>query len=311
MIVKRLAISASFMAALLTVLICCKKPAGDEPEEGDSSVISTVTAMHPMIGDIRSTVQVNAVSDFLIKSSARSTINGYLTSVVVRPGDAVQRGQVLFKLETREAHNLGNTLSGIDTTLNFQGSVSIRSPCDGYVESVNYQVGEYTQEGNVLASITDAGSLVFLLDIPFELTPIIKRNQQVTLNLPDGRDIQGKLMNSLPAVDSASQTQRFIVRIPYPANLPANLIATITLVIEAHPQAVILPRDAVLSDDVQNHFWVMKVIDSTLAVRIDVRKGIETAESIEIVSPRLSTTDLIIATGNYGLPDSARIVLQH
>jgi len=72
-------------------------------------------------------------------------------------------------------------------------------------------------------------------------------------------------------------------------------------------QAISLPRAAVLSDETQTNFWVMKMADSVTAVKIPIKKGIETRERIEILSPVFSANDKIILSGNYGLPDTARV----
>ena len=49
------------------------------------------------------------------------------------------------------------------------------------------------------------------------------------------------------------------------------------------------------------------MIDATTAVKVDVVKGMETSDRIEVESPRFSKTDKIVLTGNYGLPDTARV----
>jgi hypothetical protein len=51
----------------------------------------------------------------------------------------------------------------------------------------------------------------------------------------------------------------------------------------------------------------MKMTDSVTAVKIPVKKGIETRERIEILSPAFSIKDKILLSGNYGLPDTARV----
>ena len=51
----------------------------------------------------------------------------------------------------------------------------------------------------------------------------------------------------------------------------------------------------------------MKLIDSVTAVKVEIRKGVSNKERVEIVSPPFSQEDKIILTGNYGLPDTARI----
>ena len=53
--------------------------------------------------------------------------------------------------------------------------------------------------------------------------------------------------------------------------------------------AMSLPKAAVLSDETQTNFWVMKMTDSTTAIKIPVKTGIETSDRIEIFSPVFST----------------------
>ncbi len=53
----------------------------------------------------------------------------------------------------------------------------------------------------------------------------------------------------------------------------------------------------------------MKLLDDSTAVKIAVKKGIETADKIEIVSPSFNPADRFVLTGNYGLADTAKISL--
>ena len=70
---------------------------------------------------------------------------------------------------------------------------------------------------------------------------------------------------------------------------------------------VSLPREAVLADESQSSFWVMKMIDSTTAVKVEIVKGMETSDRIEIVSPAFNKNDKIVLSGNYGLADTAKV----
>jgi len=40
-----------------------------------------------------------------------------------------------------------------------------------------------------------------------------------------------------------------------------------------------------LTDETESDFWVMKLIDSSTAVKITVKKGLETADRVEVLSP--------------------------
>jgi hypothetical protein len=51
----------------------------------------------------------------------------------------------------------------------------------------------------------------------------------------------------------------------------------------------------------------MKMIDSATAVKVPIIKGMETSDRVEIINPRFEMNDKILLTGNYGLPDTARV----
>jgi hypothetical protein len=51
----------------------------------------------------------------------------------------------------------------------------------------------------------------------------------------------------------------------------------------------------------------MKLINPTTAIKVPITKGIEVGDRVEILSPKFSPQDKIVATGNYGLPDTAKV----
>jgi hypothetical protein len=51
----------------------------------------------------------------------------------------------------------------------------------------------------------------------------------------------------------------------------------------------------------------MKLVNDTTAIRIDVNRGIETDSLFQILSPKLNLSDMIISSGSYGLPDTAKV----
>ena len=68
-----------------------------------------------------------------------------------------------------------------------------------------------------------------------------------------------------------------------------------------------MPKAAVLTDETQSEFWVMKLINDSTAVKTLVKKGIESGYRIEILSPLFSPQEKVLITGNYGLPDTAKV----
>ncbi|MBS1916338.1 MAG: HlyD family efflux transporter periplasmic adaptor subunit [Bacteroidetes bacterium] len=293
---------------------CQSKPLEKEAEmkSTDSTVEGTpVTVAHIQSGAMDETVEVNAVSSFLLKTYVKANANGYLQLVNAQLGKYVSKGQDLFIIKTKEAQSLGNTVTSLDTSLHFDGVIHIKAPGSGYITQLTYQAGDYVQDNEQLAVITDTKSFVFLLDLPYELKPYLPNNKNVQLKLPDGSILDGYVDAALPVVDAVSQTQNYVIKVKTDKQIPENLIAKVSLVKKAKQNTVSIPKPAVLTDETQSQFWVMKLIDSTTAVRVPIQKGMETNTSVEILSPKFSPGDQILVTGNYGLSDTAKVAVQN
>ncbi|HET6991155.1 MAG TPA: RND transporter, partial [Bacteroidia bacterium] len=72
----------------------------------------------------------------------------------------------------------------------------------------------------------------------------------------------------------------------------------------------LIPKAALLSNETQTEFWVMKLINDSTAVKVDVKLGIQSEDQSEIVDPAFTDKDRILLTGNYGIPDTAKVSIQ-
>ena len=216
-------------------------------------------------------------------------------------------GQTLFVLKTKEARSLGNTINKLDSSFHFSGVVRIAASQSGYITELPHQVGDYVQDGEQLAVISNSKSFGFILNLPYELRRYVPLNKIVEVILPDSTHLKGIAALFMPAIDSASQTQQVLIRVTSSINIPENLIAKVRVLKSQKTNVTSLPKPAVLSDESQSNFWVMKMIDSVRAVKVPVIKGIETGDRVEIIRPQFSPNDKILLTGNYGLPDTARV----
>ena len=291
-----------------------EKPAGADSAAGDTAAgeaggtpVTTTTVVNAPFND---SIELNAVSAFLQKSYVKANANGYLQSSDVYPGKYVEVGQPLFSLKTKEAQSIGNAIGQLDTSLKFSGVNTIKANQHGYITQLNHQSGDYVQDGEQLAVISDRNSFVFLLNLPYELRPAVLGKHTATLLLPDGTRLTGTIGEIMPSVDSASQTQNVVIRVNSSTPIPENLIAKVRILRTARPKAQSLPRSALLTDETESNFWVMKLLDSATAVKVPVKKGIETADRVEVLSPLFDPDDKILVTGNYGLPDTAKVKVE-
>lgn len=274
------------------------------PELGTPVTVTTITT-----GPLSETVELNATSVFQLKTFIKANATGYLQLVNAQLGKYINNGQEVFAIKTKEAEALGNTINVLDSSFRFTGIVHIKSPGAGYVTTLNYRDGDYVQDGEQLAIVSDKNSFVFLLDLPYELKPFLVGNKNIQLKLPDGTELNGYVASLMPTVDQVSQTQGIVIKVNSNQQIPEGLIAKVILVKKSKINAISLPKEAVLTDEVQGKFWVMKLIDSVTAVKVPVKKGLENGSNVEILSPVFSANDKILLTGNYGLTDTAKVTV--
>lgn len=296
-----------YSVGLLLFISCKHKEAATETEAVPAEVQTPVTVTTISTETIFDSIQLNATSSFVQDNIVKSTINGYIKSVNIKQGQYAAAGRNLFTLKTKEAESLGNTINKLDPSFHFTGIVNIAASQSGYVTQLNHQLGDYVQDGEQLAVISNANSFGFVLNIPYELRRYISIGKAADVLLPDGTILKGTITSFLPTIDSASQTQTAMVKVSSAMQIPENLIVKVRMIKTQKTGATSLPKEAILTDEAQAAFWVMKMIDSVTAVKVDVIKGLETGGRVEIVSPKFSSGDKILLSGNYGLPDTAKV----
>jgi hypothetical protein len=280
--------------------------------EETTEVKTPVTVVTVENKPVVSTVDLPAVATFLNKNIIRATTAGTIENILIAPGENVTNGQLLFTIRTREAMALAKTTTATtttDTSLIFKGLININSHKEGVINSISYQKGDFVQEGDEMAVVSEQQSLVFIMDVPFELDKYIEKNRNCRIILPDNRQINGTITRKLAEMDMQSQTIRYVINPSSSERLPGNLIANVSLVKSSNNNAIVLPKQAILGNETQTGFWVMKLINDSTAVKINISKGFENNEEVEITSPVFLPSDRILLTGNYGLPDTARIII--
>lgn len=293
--------------SLLFMISCTNKaPVAEEPAE---AVQTPVTITGILRGPLEEFIELNATSTFLLKNYVKANANGYLQSAHVMPGQFVKAGQVLFTIKTKEAESIGNAVNRLDSSFKFSGTNAIKAGTGGFISQLNHQSGDYVQDGEQLVVISDLNSFVFLMELPYELKSYVRVGNHVEVQLPDGEKLPGIISSFMPTIEATSQTQNIVIRVNAGHSIPENLVAKIKIPKIIRDHSISLPRAAVLSDETQSSFWVMKMTDSITAVRIPVIKGIETKDRVEIISPVFSDKDKILLTGNYGLADTAKVII--
>ena len=299
-------------ALFVGLLVYGCNSATTDNSDASPEVRTPVTVTSVSIIPLNEYIELNATSAFLQENFVKSNLNGYIQKSSIKFGDRVQRGGILFVLKTKEASAIGNAVNQLDSSFNFSGVNVIRAGASGYVMQLNHQQGDYVQDGEQLAVISDARSFVFIMNVPYEDKPYVSIGKKVQLILPDAETLDGTIASSLPLVDSVTQTQSYSIKVKANHTIPKDLIAKVKILKSSINDAETLPKSSVLSDETQTKYWVMKMIDDSTAIKVSVKTGIEKGDTVQIISPHFLPDDKILSGGNYGLSDTALVTVnQH
>src|SRR4030095_13707474 len=163
----------------------------EEEEIASEQVQTPLTVTSVSAEPLTEYVELNATSVFQQDNIVKSNIVGYIKYVNIKVGQYITSGQTLFILKTKEAESLGNTINKLDSSYHFSGVSRIVSPESGYVTELPHQVGDYVQDGEQLAVISDVKSFGFILNLPYELRKYVTLNKMVDVLLPDDTHLNG------------------------------------------------------------------------------------------------------------------------
>jgi multidrug efflux pump subunit AcrA (membrane-fusion protein) len=287
---------------LLLLITSCKHAVPTEETETAETPVSVINISKEPIQEF---ITLNATSTFLLKTYIKANATGYLQSSNLHLGQLVHRGQILFTIKTKEAVSIGNAVNALDSSFKFSGTNSIKASADGYITSLDHQSGDYVQDGEQLAM--SSNNFVFLMNMPYELHNAVVNHHTANIILPGGDTLIGTISSAMPTVDSTAQTQSIIITIAGNQSIPENLVVKVNIPTVYKADVISLPKAAVLANETQDEFWVMKLMNDSTAVKVPITKGIVTKDRIEIVSPVFADNDRILISGNYGLEDTAKV----
>lgn len=162
-------------------------------------------------------------------------------------------------------------------------------------------------EGAPLCTVAESSQLVFQLNLPYEYHRLVTSQPTVTIVLPDSTRLTGTVTAPLVSVNP-SQSEVFLVKPNHPPGIiPENLVVQVLLTRSRRAASQVLPASCVLADETLHHYWVMKLVDDSTAVKIPVTLGVQKPNEMEVLTPTFGPRDRILSAGNYGLADTANV----
>ncbi len=296
-----------FIILFLTVVVSCSSKQSETASDTTSPKVSVKTTAI-INGSIDDIISLNGKSVFLKKNVVLSSIQGYLKKVYIQYGDMVHKNDLLFEIQTKENKALEN--SGLDPELSTSknGIIRVLAPADGIISELNVNsAGIFISEGGQLCTIVENKNMMVQVNVPYEYNKWIKINKACKIVLPDSTFIDGSVYKIMPVINETSQTQNVLIKVRSNRQVPENLNVIVRFVKMHHATALLIPKAALLTNEVQKEFWVMKILHDSIARKVPVKKGFENNRMVEILSANIAVNDPVIIEGAYGLQDSTII----
>jgi len=293
---------SKYMVAILliTCFIACKKKVEAVSEK---KAPINVTVVRVQQNDIKEYLTFNGVTQYQKKENIRSNVTGYISWMKYKIGDRINIGQAFASVITKEQDALKEAVK-IDSSLGkFIRPITISSNVTGVFTVLNVTLNDYVAEGDVLATILQPKSLVVQVNVPYEYGNAIKIGSSCEIILQNGELLNAKVTGTLPTIDPVAQSQVFLIALPS-VNLPENLNVQIRTIYKEDTTAMTIPKKALQTNELLTKFWVMKVVNDSLALKLQVTTLLKNDSLVQIKSEGIKVNDLVITKGGYQMQDS-------
>jgi len=298
-----------FAILVFPILISCNSTKNTEESDDSPKAIIPIKSALVQENSIVIYQSLNGVTQFQKKDNIRSNCTGYIESLNYRIGDKIQKGSLFCTIKTKEQSALSSSSNSDSALSKFSKPLSIYSNSSGTIASIAFVQGDYIAEGDVLATVLDPNSLIVQVFVPFEYRSALLTEKQCEILLPDEKSLTRSISGEMPTVDATTQSQAFYIRMG-DISLPENLNVTVKFPIESINKALTVPIDAVQTDEQQREFWVMKIFNDTLAIKVPITLGLRNDSIAEVKSDKIHLNDLVVTKGSYQLADSSTVKIQ-
>ncbi len=244
-----------------------------------------------------------------------SQFDGRLEEFTLLMGDRVTKGRRLGVIIPPMREALLQVLNQIDEQQRERISREIKeiplySPIDGVVLQVYKHAGDVLQKGEAIVHIGQLNVLDVHGDLPVQLLDKVHRLRSIEVEFVDYPHASIKLpvVAIGGKVNAARQTVPLRLRLDNPAGeFRPGMMVRLTFPGEHHPQALVVPRSALLEEEGIFSVFVLKN-DHTVEKR-EVTVGLRHDHFVEILSG-LSEGDRVATTKAYSLTDGMEVVVQ-
>lgn len=187
-------------------------------------------------------------------------------------------------------------------------NTTISSPVDGFVSRRNLDPGAFANASTVILSVVDISTVRLVAQVVERDFKRVRPGveAQVEVDAFPGEHFTGTVSRVAPVFDPATRTATIEIEVPNPGyRLKPGMYARVRLTVETKPEALTLPRNALVDSDGRRGVFL---IVEDMARFQPVQTGIQDDNSVEIVEG-LSEGQRVVTTGALALRDGDRVTV--
>ncbi len=184
----------------------------------------------------------------------------------------------------------------------------VRAPISGTITERMVNLGDSVTINQSLFRIIDFDSIVARVYVPEKDLRRLHVDQPARVFAPALGDeaLRGKIIRIAPVVDPKTGTIKVTVGVPNQPGLRPGLFVDVELVAEIHPDALLIPKKALVYDNDQ--VFAFKIGADHRAHRVELKPVLETSEWIE-PAEGFEEGETVVVAGQTGLKDGTLIRL--
>ncbi len=189
------------------------------------------------------------------------------------------------------------------------GYTEVRAPIAGTLTGRHVNLGDHITVNQHLFDLVDFDTIVARVYVPEKEMARLSKGQTARLfsaSMGEGTR-SGEVVRIAPIVDARSGTVKATVGIPRHQGLLPGMYVEVELVTDTHPDALLVPKRAVVYDNDQG--FVFRLSEEMKVERLVLVAQLEDSENIEPRAGLLAAGDRIVVAGQAGLKSGAKVRL--
>jgi len=266
-------------------------------------------------------------------ASARigTSVPGIVAEVKCAVGQQVEKGAVLFQLDSRAADVAVATAEQVlerqKKLMQVEGTsqkalqeaeqqlaaaraqqslLRVVSPLAGIMTSVNVRSGEAVDLTTVLAEVLDPSRLVVSAGVPSSELASLQVGQTAEVRMNDSAKPVGATLSFVsPQVDAKTGTALVRASLPADAGLRAGQFVTLRIVSAEHKDCLAIPVEGLVKNE--EGVTVISIVENDQAKQKPVEVGLRDGGLVEINADGLKEDMTVVTVGAYGLPKETKV----